>query len=61
MWKVIYVIYQKMYFFIRIPHPPSRHLQIEIKIRKDLQTSLSFSLDYVSISEAFSKQPTYPD
>ena len=60
MQKVIYVIYQKMYVFVRIPHPPSRHLQIEIKIRKDMQTSLFFSLDYVSISEAFSKQPTYP-
>ena len=58
MKKVISVIYRKM-FVIRIPHPHSRHLKTEIKIRKDMQTSLSFSLDSESISEAFSKQSTY--
>ena len=58
MQKVISVKYQKMFVIIRIPHPLSRHLKTEIKIRKDMQTSLSFSLDSESVSEAFSKQST---
>ena len=45
MYKVISVKYQKMFVIIRIPHPHLRHLKTEIKIRKDMQTSLSFSLD----------------
>ena len=51
--------YQKMFVIIRIPHPHFRHLKTEIKIRQDMQTSLSFCLDSESISEAFSKQSTY--
>ena len=39
--------------------PTFQAFKTEIKIRKDMQTSLSFSLDYESISEASSKQSTY--